>query len=176
MEPAPTSAPALVLAALAARGKSTPAEMWDWYRETYKGVPDPIKDVAVRQAAVRMAEDGRIVSISNEMHGGYRLPHPWERRLKRPSRKVSPTVTPPDGATDPLRPGYRTEDDYERTQGNGTTSPEPLAPPGRVLVLVFNGPDGRPIYGFDHTGDAVQLGPAIRATANLSTAAVSATG
>lgn len=70
-----------------------------------------------------------------------------------------------------LANGRVSEEERRRQAGRPKPSPEPLAEPGQVLVLVFEDASGQPVYGFDHTGRAVQLGKAIRARASAGTPA-----
>lgn len=78
---------------------------------------------------------------------------------------------------DAIRPGYTTEDEwsdrngYPRPDAGDATAPEPFAPPGIVLALVFTNDRGEPVYGFDHTGKVHQLGRAIQARVGLSSTA-----
>lgn len=70
----------------------------------------------------------------------------------------------PAGAESPeARTAYA---DYIAAQ-RAASAPEPLAPPGVVLVLVLEDADGEPIYGMDHKWNAHQLGRAIRCDGSL---------
>jgi len=77
-------------------------------------------------------------------------------------------------AQDTVKPGYTTEEEWSDANSlprPGDETPEPFAPPGVVLALVFTTDRGEPVYGFDHTGKVHQLGRAIQARIGLSSGA-----
>jgi len=75
----PSSGPAILIAGLQALGHASPAEIAEWYTVTFDK-PLPVTDATLRQAATRLARDGRVVSVEDE-HGVYSLPSPGEERV-----------------------------------------------------------------------------------------------
>lgn len=82
---------------------------------------------------------------------------------------------------EPPRAGYTDIEEWSKRKGipnpDAPTGPvEPLAPDGVVLVFVVTDDDGKPVYGFDHTGKVHQLGRAIQLRAKTPTSSASAAG
>lgn len=138
------------------------------------------------------ADLGRAMGISGQAAGKYRVKSvPQSERVekmaaglqvskeelmdrivnRRPLTDDEVTAHLKAKTADPLRSGYTTEEEWSDRNGvphPDTHGPEPVAPPGIVLVLVYRNDRGEPIYGFDHTGKVHQLGPAISVTVGLS--------
>lgn len=72
-----------MIAALDALKQASPSDAVEWYSDTF-GAPLPVTDATVRQAATRLARQGRIHAVPNE-HGIYAMgPAPEAAALTPP--------------------------------------------------------------------------------------------
>lgn len=95
MEPAPSSAPAIVVAALTAKGHASPAEISEWFVETF-GTPLPVTEATIRQAVTRLEKSGRIRSVPDE-HGVYAMPAAYAAEAQRRAEANRPRTDSPPG-------------------------------------------------------------------------------